>query len=272
MSADFDNPDFASPPSENQSMPPTVEPLEATDYSEFLLHARGDILFVLRSLMEQSSLISAYLDTGSDFFLTTLLACGDDEIFLDIGNEDDINEKVLKAEKLVCITSLDRVRVQFILRRVAPAMQGSKPAFRAALPDALLRLQRREYFRLPAPLAQPLKCDLPLKCLADGKVTVVPTRVLDISGGGLAVHTPADAYEFFVGMEIPRCRLDLPGVGLITPSLRVSSIFEVNLVNNTRGKRAGCQFIHMPGTMNNLVQRYIINLERARKARETGLR
>ena len=42
-------------------------------------------------------------------------------------------------------------------------------------------------------------------------------------------------------------------------------------VNSTVAKRAGCQFVDLPGQMLTLIQRYIIRVERERKARETGM-
>jgi len=36
-------------------------------------------------------------------------------------------------------------------------------------------------------------------------------------------------------------------------------------------RRAGCEFMNLPGPMQTLIQRYIIKIERERKAHESGL-
>jgi c-di-GMP-binding flagellar brake protein YcgR len=48
-------------------------------------------------------------------------------------------------------------------------------------------------------------------------------------------------------------------------------VFEITLRSGARIKRAGCEFVKLPGQMSTLVQRYIIKVERERKARESGM-
>jgi c-di-GMP-binding flagellar brake protein YcgR len=43
------------------------------------------------------------------------------------------------------------------------------------------------------------------------------------------------------------------------------------LDNNSHVRRFGCQFTNVDGTAMNLIQRYIIRIERDRRAKETGL-
>jgi c-di-GMP-binding flagellar brake protein YcgR len=57
----------------------------------------------------------------------------------------------------------------------------------------------------------------------------------------------------------------------VTATLRVRSIFEFSTRSGAKHKRAGCQFIDLPGPMLTLIQRYIIRIERERKARESGM-
>jgi flagellar brake protein len=145
-----------------------------------------------------------------------------------------------------------------------------RPAFRAAFPDSLLRLQRREFYRLTVPIARPLRCILPYQ-KADGSRAQLEVKVVDISGGGLAVVAPPEGIGFEADAEFPNCRLELPEVGIIVATVKVCSMFEITLRNGSTIKRAGCQFKTLPGPMLTLVQRYIIKVERERKARESGL-
>lgn len=244
--------------------------LEPEAFSQYLLHSANEILFVLRSMVKDGSRITVYFNEGKDFLLTTVIAVDEEGLVLDYGSSAEMNRRAEQAKKLFCVASHDRVRVQFLLRGVRQVDFEGSPAFRADLPDTLLRLQRREYYRLTTPVARPLKCQVPLSW-ADGSQDALEINVVDISGGGLAVMAPPEGIAFEPGMEFPNCRVELPEVGIIAATLIVRNLFDITLRSGMVVKRAGCQFIDLPGPMLTLIQRYIIRVERERKARESGL-
>ena len=256
--------DATDTPGETKSI--STELLEPSDYGDFLLHSRTEMLQVLRQLQERDSQITIFFNEGSDLILTTLLAVGDDGLIFDYGASAEANKGAASAAKLFCITQLDKVRVQFILRGLKPITYKGLPAFQAAFPETVLRLQRREYYRLIMPVTRRLHCQVPLD---DGQR--VEVEVVDLSGGGLALVLPSDRVNFKPDMEFADCHLELPEIGSLTATIKVLTIFEITLRNGRRVKRAGCRFINMPGTMTNLIQRYIIKIDRERKARESGL-
>jgi c-di-GMP-binding flagellar brake protein YcgR len=244
--------------------------LETDEYSRYMLRAPAEILMVLRGLCDHVSQITVFFNEGQDMLLTTLATIGEDHVILDYGPSGEMNRKVLLAEKHFCVTMLDKVRIQFILRRFEKIEHEGRPAFRAALPDELLRLQRREYYRLITPVARPLKCLMPIP-RTGGDAYLHEANVFDISGGGLGISAPPAGIPFETGMTFANCRVELPEVGFITGTLQVRSLFEVTLRSGARMLRAGCEFLNLPGPMMTLVQRYIIKVERERKARESGL-
>lgn len=250
--------------------PAAPELLEPGDYSQYLLNSKNEILFVLRPLVPEGARITVYFNEGRDFLLTTLVAIGDDHLVLDYGSDAAMNRKALETDKLFCATQHENVKIQFILRGVTQISYEGRPAFRAAFPDTLLRLQRREFFRLTVPIARPLRCILPYQ-KADGSRAQIEVKVVDISGGGLAIMAPPEGIGFEADAEFPNCRIELPEVGIVVATMKVCNVFEITLRNGSHVKRAGCQFKNLPGPMLTLVQRYIIKVERERKARETGM-
>lgn len=261
---------MADTESPTDQSPATAELLDPGDYSQFLLRSGTEILFVLRSLLGSGANITVYFNEGRHFLLTTLLAVDDGTIVLDYGSSEDMNRRALDADKLFCATQQENVRIQFILRGLTKIKHEGRPAFRADFPDTLLRLQRREYYRLTVPLLRPLRCIVP-RTMPDGSREQVEIKVVDISGGGVAIMSPPDNMGFDADAEFPDCRLELPEVGFVVATLKVCTVFEVTLRNGSTIKRAGCKFLNLPGPMMNQVQRYIIKVERERKARETGL-
>jgi len=257
---------------QEESQPLKFELMHSDDYDQYLLHSRKEILFILRAMRDKATLITVYFNQGNDFLLTSLLTIAEDgaSMLLDPGSSAEMNRKALASDKLIFIANHEKVKIQFTVHKLTSVQHQDRLAFRAPMPDMLLRLQRREYYRLSAPVAHPLKCVIPVK-LADGSSTLLETTVLDISGGGLAVMAPPEGVEFETDHLFENCRIELPEVGNVLATLRVRSIFEFTLRNGTRIKRSGCQFVDLPGHMLNLIQRYIIRIERDRKARETGL-
>lgn len=253
--------------------PPVAQPpaiLEGGEYDQFMLRTPAEIVLVLRGLFDHVSQITAFFNEGRDMLMTTVAVVANDHLILDFGPSSEMNRKALLAEKHFCVTTLEKVRVQFILRGFTQVVQDGRTAFRAALPTEVLRLQRREYYRLITPIARPLKCMVTIP-LADGGLHGHEAHVFDISGGGLGISAPPEGVPFDIGGVFPDCHLELPEVGSVTGTLKVKSLFDITLRSGIRVRRAGCEFVKLPGPVMTLIQRYIIKVERERKARESGM-
>lgn len=243
-----------------------IQLLEPADYGEYLLKSRSEVLNVLRQLQQHDSLITLFFNEGKDLILTTLLSISDERLIFDCGANTETNQRALNAERLFCSTLLDKVRVQFILRQPSAITHEGRSAFQAALPDNVLRLQRREYYRLALPLTRRLTCQIPVP---DGQR--IDFDIVDLSGGGMAIVAAPDEMIFSPDMEFAGCHIHLPEVGNITARIRILTTIQITLNNGVHIMRTGCHFVGLPGTMTNLIQRYIIKIERERKASESGL-
>ena len=246
-----------------------AELLSTDDFSQYMLNSKGEMFAVFRSMVEHVSQVTMFFNEGRDMVLTSLIAYKDNGLYLDLGASSDMNRKALEAEKIFCVTQVDKVKIQFILRKLQRVDMSGGPAFLAALPDSVLRLQRREYYRLAAPVARPLKCVVPFPT-ADGQRRVVEVNIVDISGGGLGVVSIPLDIPVETGLELT-CKVELPEVGLVSGTIVVRSVSESVTRSGIKSKRAGCEFVKLPGPMLTLIQRYIIKVERERKARESGM-
>ncbi len=249
-----------------------VELLRSDDFSQYLLHDARQIKQILRSLVENRALITTYLPSGNQSFLTAILTLIDDEerLVFDASPDEAVNRRVAAAEELIFATQLDGIKIQFPLNEIQEVTYEGRDAFAAARPERLLRLQRREYYRLVTPITHAMVCTIPLP-RPDQEPLVIEARVLDISGGGLAVVVPPEEVEFGPGMEFDGCRLTLPEFGPVTVRMRVRNLFRLTNRNGVEVLRAGCEFVDLPNSANNLIQRYIFKVERDRSARERGM-
>jgi len=242
-------------------------------YGQYLLYSRAEILAVLRSLVAKRALISAYFNHGTSFLLTSVLQveASPGQLMLDWGREEAINRQALLANPLILTAAVEKVKVQFVLHQLVETQHAGRPAFLAGLPESVLRLQRREYFRLATPIAKPVKFVTTLK-RSDGSTLVVEASLLDISAGGVGLMaSPALAALLPRGTVLTDCKMTLPDEGLLVANLCIRNKFEVATRGGSRYVRVGCEYIALPGARMSMVQRYITRVERERKARLSGM-
>lgn len=243
------------------------------DYAQYLLHSTVEILAVLRSLVAKRSLVSAYFNHGASFLLTSVLQveASPAQLILDWGREEATNRQALLASPLILTAAVDKVKIQFVLDQLAETQHVGRPAFLAPLPEAVLRLQRREFFRLATPIARPVKLVTTLK-RPDGSALVIEASLVDISAGGIGLMaSPTLAALLPRGTVLTDCKMTVPDEGLLVANLCVRNRFDVTTRGGSRYVRVGCEFMALPGTRMSMVQRYITRVERERKARLSGM-
>ncbi|GAB4174373.1 MAG: hypothetical protein OHK0026_14310 [Rhodocyclaceae bacterium] len=243
-----------------------IELMQGQDPSRYLLTRRAEILEVLRALIEGRDLVTAYFDQGDDFLLTSLLALDAGALIVDCSASREVNTRALAAARLTFVTSHAGIRIQFPTASPRPIEHEGKPAFVVPAPQQLLRLQRREYYRLIAPVSDPITCAIH----AAGEPEV-ELHILDLSAGGLAIVAPPGAVSLAIGSRYDDCRIRLPRSAPLRLALAVRNAFAVSLHNAVRMQRYGCQFLDAPAGALAQIERYILETERKRKARQSGL-
>jgi c-di-GMP-binding flagellar brake protein YcgR len=244
----------------------------------FMVYARVEILAMLRQLLEQGVLVTAYCgpadgggarSPGSDgFAVTVLLAVNPEfeEAVFDNASDARAQRRLLAAERLTFVAFIHQVKVQFSTHRAEPTLFEGRPAFRVRVPDALLRLQRREAFRVRTPLSRPAHCLVPYS--EDGR-QYEKLRLLDISVGGMALLTYPEKFDLTAGTTIEGCYLDLPGVGSVGVAVRIRHVDAVP--RDEKARRAGCEFVSLAPQARLALQRYV-NLLDAESRKVAGAR
>ena len=257
---------------QEDSAVPVFEIDQAEIYSQYFLRNRLEILSTLRAIEKRHNIVTVYIGDGTLFFLSTIITVNDDSglFFLDPSKQDAINQQAVLAEQLTLSANLDRVKTQIRLQSLKLTTLAGKPVFSAALPERILRLQRREFFRLETPRAHPLRCKVAAK--REAGIELFDFPLFDISGGGLSlIGNVGLAEKFTLGELFQDCRLEIPGESVLSVNLRVREILKIELPSGEQQLRLGCEFISLPGTRLTLIERYITRVERERKTRESGL-
>jgi c-di-GMP-binding flagellar brake protein YcgR len=236
--------------------------VEADDFARYVLDGQTDIVFYLRAMKDRKANVSVYAGRTSESFLTALLAIDEQRgmAVFDAPRDEKMMERATRSSPLVFLTSLERVKIQFMVPRCTPVEFEGNPAFEIPLPTRMLRLQRRDYYRLILPQNPRLRCLIPT---GESGGRMIEATIVDISGGGLAVVAPPSSLSLSVDSLIDNCQITLPEVGTISATLQVRNVFRVTERGGTE-LRAGCQFIGLPNSADALIQRYILRMEQER--------
>lgn len=252
---------------------PDFEIDHADVYAQFLLSERREIRFYLNLLAKRHCILTAYINDGRRFFLTSLVAIDEsaENLFLDPSNANESNADAQGAQQITLVTNLDRVKMQLRLPALRTTSHQGQNLLSAPIPASILRLQRREFFRLEPPLASPVLCKLAAEA-ANGTLKTFELPLSDISGGGVCLIGATESAEHFPRDALfQQCRLEIPGEGVIQVNLRVRKTVEISDRNGLHSLRIGCEFISLPGARLAFIERYITRIERERKARDSGL-
>ena len=248
-----------------------IELLDAENFSEYVLRDPLEVATVLNGLIQQRCIVSAHPDGKRNFMLTTLLSAdrSGSSLVFDAPSDEMSLQRALESKAITFSALLEKIKVQFTCSPVTAGTHEGHPALVVPWPVQLLRLQRREYFRLITPVAHSVTCNIPIA--QDASVKTFEARVLDISGGGIGVLVPPRGLQLSTDMLFEDCSLLLPEFGDISTRLRIRSIFQVTNRNGMTMMRAGCQFVDLPRGAENTIQKYILKIERERNARSRRL-
>lgn len=242
-----------------REIPLKIELLSNDEQSEFHIHSKREIQSILRGIVKTEALVALYYDNGNDFILTTLLGIDDQNMWLNVSPRETDNRRILTSQQIIFVSSHLQAKVQFVTHHINYSLFNDKNSFRLPIPHSLLHLQRREYFRLLVPVKRPLTCVISSK-LSSQHPNNCPT-IMDISVGGVALECQENDTEFQPGKTYPNCHINLPNIGILTATIRIKNIFKITTHNGKIKKRAGCEFLHLNGSMTILLQRYLTQLQ-----------
>lgn len=233
--------------------------------ARYTLHSRSEILFQLRAIQKRKLLVNLDLLGSRQIIVTSVLMVNEakNTLILDSARGDALNQELMSGKGAEFVAQLDGVSLSFATGPVAWCKYEGLPALRIALPTSLVRLQRREHFRVPMPIANPVKCIVPLA--ADGDTDPIITHLVDIGCGGVAIAETGGRLGPATGRILPDCRLLLPESDTITTSLEVRNSAQIRLPNGVFQTRLGCQFVNLPNDMAAKLQRFVMDIERARR-------
>jgi c-di-GMP-binding flagellar brake protein YcgR len=244
---------------------------ELENWHDYEVESRREIIALLRQISEKNQLVRMLVHGEADVCVTSILEVDPDSnsMILDRSVNREQNERIVKARRVTCETTLDKIRILFTIDGLRESAYDGGIALRAEIPPTLIRLQRREYYRMATPVSNPVRVVIPMPPQLGGGSQAFP--LADISCGGIAVLDNKLQLGNTTGQTFSNCRIELPEAGPVTTSLQIRNVLDMTLLNNKTNRRLGCAFVDISRGNLSAVQRYITKLERERNARLAGL-
>ena len=234
------------------------------DLARYTLATPVEVAHHLASIAKSGHMVTVFSNKGKTFILTRFLEVDAKQgsLQFDWGADPATNSQLLASERNVFVCSPDGVKTQFVTGAARKVMLDSGPAFEVDLPEQVIKLQRREFFRIQTPVANPVICHI-----ADYPDHPLDLHLFDISLGGCSIWLPAaQAPGFELGRQYQNCSLELKPLGTLKVAIEIRHRQSTQLRSGIEAVRVGCAFLNMKPQSETLVQRYVGQLERERRA------
>ena len=234
--------------------------LESLFTEKHRLTARRRALGVLHELCERHERLNLFVEGASREMPSILLEVDEHEASVVFDIPPDVEGVAWDGEStLLAMARYEGVYVGFALEGIERAPWNDSTALRAALPEQVYYLQRRQYFRVPVGSS-----DVGEVLLVRQGAGAVSGRCHDISAGGMRVLvSPVEGdFPLRAGEQVPELRFELRGVALQTAA-RIQHVDEPMTLSS--GKvllPLGLEFLGKSFSFDQTVVRYVQQRDR----------
>lgn len=241
------------------------------DQRDYQVDSRKEIIALLRSLHESNQLITMIINEGNEVIITAILKVDDESnsLILDCAASESSNQRLVEAKRVYFEAALNKISIQFSTFNLQHVSHQGRPALSCPIPLSLIRLQRRENYRIITPVVTPIYCLMHIPESNGGGSVKLP--LVDISCGGVSMLDEKQVLNMEFSTLYTDCQMELPGIGKVSVTLQVRNSQSLTLKNHKISRRIGFQFINLSHSMMSQIQKLITKIERERNARQTGL-
>ncbi|QDY41689.1 flagellar brake protein [Candidatus Pantoea soli] len=234
--------------------------MKDADKEQYLKRGTLAVLNVMRDLLSLQTPLMVSFARGQ--FISRLLAADEDRVVFDLGSNALDNELALENGELTIAAETYGAKVEFALQDLTRTEFDGLPAFAAPLPELVWQIQRREFFRVSAPMEPVFYCHTEWP---DGRQARF--RLQDLSLGGVGVLLDEALPEgLSQGDNFKKLRVELGEYGQFEVTAQLLHIGERSIVtskNETRiTPRLSFRFTAIEPVQERQLQQVIFALER----------
>jgi len=233
---------------------------------QFLIHNIKEIIQILTDLLQRKTMIKVLFNRGVDECLTTIIDVNEvnNAVYLDIGLDELFNSRLHLSQHVTFLRD-DGVKIKWISEQVSIVHITDGKAIKINLPDKLVRMQRRDFFRVPTPILNPVPCQIPISNeVSSDTENMLELSLVDVSLGGIGVIANDPLHPAVVeGASFNGCKIIFPNIGMAHLTLQVRNVIPVPMKSGTIKYRIGMQYVEPSRGSENLIHNYTFNLERS---------
>lgn len=233
---------------------------EAEIDDRFQVSGTRPVAFMLAGFAREREQFSVQFDGQT--FLSTLLGVDVDKarLIVDCSGSPELNRRFREADRATLVGRPGGIHVQFSTGGPQEINYQGAKAFSVPLPNVLVRLQRRDAFRIETPRVRPLEM---LGRLPEGPLLKLPAH--DISVAGAGVSTAELPVGMAGGMLLANCHMQLPDDSKVLYfGATVAHLTEFESRQGALHWRIGLRFVGLQADDEARIQRYIARIERER--------
>lgn len=242
----------------------------STYNDQFLKHHPLAVLGVLRDLHQNN--VPVRISWGSQQLISRILDVDTNKLVMDFGSQSQENKSVQEASDIQFSAETQGAKIEFSLPQLKAGDYQSLPAFITALPPSLWFVQRREYFRIPAPLHPVFYCEATLN---SGSAFRFRLADLSLGGMGALVDGPIPE-ELREGQLMSQVKIELGEWGTFHFDMQLITISERITVSNKNETvstpRLSFRFLNVNPAVERELQRIIFALERIAREKANRVR
>ncbi len=228
--------------------------IDLAEFEVFCLYSKMERLNLLKKIAENKAPLRLSTSDGASY-MALCLNVSDLALVLEAPQDLPQRDLFLQAQNVLAQTELNKISIEFRLEKMSLAGSGNSLAFRAHLPDKILRLQRRETFRVDMQNANDAFCQFVYR----EKKCNFPLKNLSIGGMALMGNVAPDFLS--AGEKIEKAQLFLPQTLPLNVDFVIKKIHE-NKVDMPHKTILGCAFLKMSGQTEAQISRCITQIER----------
>lgn len=217
-----------------------------------------EIGWTLQGIVAACAPVTLYCVGNFEHFLVSrLLGYDHDSLRFDFVDDRGRGAPLLSGGDLIAVALIDRIKLQFDACAPYPLQRGEFPELVCAFPQRLVRIQRRQAYRVRPPPQHAVRCRL--RGMAGGERCY---EVHDISAEGLALTVPAGQPMPQPGEILQHCLLEIADLPPIPCALEMRTRRRVG----PELTRAGFGFHRPVAESQRAIQCYVIEVQRNRDA------
>jgi c-di-GMP-binding flagellar brake protein YcgR len=231
--------------------------------STFLIRNPEQILGKLSILLKKKCLITVCFGDNEDSFITTILDIysKNNQLFFYYGPKEKLIGELLDSLTVTFKTEYLGVKVAFGTTQLTRVWHQGVMVFATPIPDSLLWVEARAFYRVKLPSKKPSYCQL-----TPPHQPPINLMVYDISVAGFSVlvkvETDGVAEMMVIGARFEHGKLILADTGEGAVSFDVLSEYIINTEGSTRVDKIGCKFTKISPAFENAIQRHMQKIER----------